>query len=102
VFGELEEVSHPYPDRKIKQVLLIFPDGQYGSRALIGPDGKLATATLEGCGPQLVFVPTKDKAISLYDMVRDHQDTVELVIERDRVMDSKKPLHTDMMSQLSG
>jgi hypothetical protein len=99
VFSEIEEVVHPYPNRRIKQVLLVFPEGRHGWGSLIGPDGKLITSSLEECGPQLLFTPTKDRAIDLYDTVRDKQETVELVVERDRVMDSRKPLRTDKLSK---
>ncbi len=99
VFGKIEEVSHPYPDRRIKQIMLVFPDGRHGWGSLIDRDGKLITSTLEECGPQLIFTPTKIRAINLYDEVRDKQETVELVVERDRVMDSRKPLRTDKLSK---
>jgi hypothetical protein len=99
VFGEIEDVVHPYPDRRIKQVLLLFPEGRHGWGSLIGPDKKLVTSEIESCGPQLIFVPTKDRAVDLYGQVRESQDTVELVVERDRVMDSRKPLYTDALSK---
>jgi hypothetical protein len=99
VFENIEVLTHPYPNRQIMQVLLVFPDGKYGTGGLIGQDGKLVTSSLEDCGPQLIFTATRDKAEYLYRRVRDHQDTVEFVVERDRVMDARKPLHTDRMSR---
>ena len=83
VFGKMSEVSRPYPDRRIKQILLVFPDGRHGWGSLIDRDGKLIASTIEECGPQLIFTPTKSRAIGP-STTRCATTRRELVVERDR------------------
>ena len=79
LWPDLVERSHPYPQRKIKQLAIITPEGYFGAGGLVGEDNRLITAPLEELGHGLVFLPTRRAADRLYDSVYQSQPSVSFV-----------------------
>ena len=98
VWPGLVECSHPYPDRRIKQVALVTPQGYRGSGSLVegaGGTQRLVTGPLEAFGKGVVFCPTRRSAESLYDRVARDHPTARLAVENDEEMRTKKTLHAE-------
>jgi hypothetical protein len=95
VWPDLVERSHPYPDRKIRQVAVVTPEGYHGVGSLVGEDGRLVTAPLEAHGIGLVFTPVKRAAKTLFDCVAKEQPTCRLAVENYSHNAVVANLHTD-------
>jgi hypothetical protein len=93
VWPDLVERQHPYPDRKIGQVALVFPDGYRGADALVGTDGRLVTAPLEEHGPGLVFCPVKRVAEALFRAIAAAQPDARLAVENFEQTVHRRDLH---------
>ncbi len=79
IWPEILERSHPYPQRKIRQLAIVAPDGNHGAGGLVGEAGRLVTAPLEEVGRGLVFLSTRRIANELYEKVYQEQPSVSFV-----------------------
>ena len=95
VFPQLQELKHPYPDRKVKQVAIVTPSGHRSLHSLIGNDQRLLTVGLEDFGDVIIFAATKKDSGNLYNEVYKAHTTSCRVDGNDKHIDYASHIMAD-------
>jgi hypothetical protein len=93
IWPGMVERQHAGQERKIKQVAVVFVNRYCGQGALITREGRLVTSPLEAAGPGIIFTPTKEMTLQIYQRVSRKEPALRAAIENDFRSESLCTLH---------